>query len=164
MPDPRPARQRIPDRDEYGTPDETPPEHALPWSTVEKWLEEARYYWIATTRRDGRPTTVAVWAVWLDGYLYFSTSPETATAQNLAANPQAIAHTESAVEVVMLEGTAARLTGDRVSARVVDAYENKYGWRLDPADAGMPFFALTPRVARSWLAENVRGTAVRWLF
>lgn len=164
MPDPRPSRQRIPDRNEYGVPGEASREQALPWSTVEKWLEEARYFWIATTRRDRRPTTVAVWAVWLEGCLYFATSPETATARNLGANPQAIAHTESAVEVVLLEGTAAVLPGDGVPARVVEAYEKKYGWRLDPADPGMPFFELTPRVARGWLAENVRGTAVRWLF
>ena len=164
MPEPRPSRQRIPDRGEYGAPGETPPEQALPWSTVERRLEEARYFWIATTRPDGSPTTVPIWAVWFSGCLYFSTSPETATARNLAAHPQAIAHTESAVEVVILEGTAAVLPGDGVPVEVVDAYESKYGWRLDPADPGMPYFALTPRVARTWLGENVRGTAVRWLF
>jgi hypothetical protein len=47
---------------------------------------------------------------------------------------------------------------------VVDTYEAKYEWRLDPHPAGMPFFELTPSRVLAWRAEDVRGTSSRWDF
>jgi hypothetical protein len=155
-----PARPKIPDRAEYGAGDR---EKQLSWATVEQWLEEAKYYWIATTRSDGTPHTVPVWAVWLDHHLAFSTNPETLTARNLAVRPRAVAHPESAAEAVIIHGSVARPESASLSA-VVDAYEAKYGWRLDPEDPGMPFYELTPRRVLAWQAEDVRGTSARWDF
>jgi Pyridoxamine 5'-phosphate oxidase len=162
---PVPRRPRLPARAEYGTHGrEAAPEEALSWTTAEAWLAGARYYWLATTRPDGRPYSAPIWAVWSDAQLYFTTSPETATARNLAVRSDAVAHAESGSEVVILEGQAKRLPPDAVPADVVDAYEAKYGWRLDPSDAGMPYYALRPRVARTWLSSDIRATATRWEF
>jgi len=36
-------------------------------------LKKSRQYWIATTRPDGRPHVMVVWALWMDGVLYFAT-------------------------------------------------------------------------------------------
>src|SRR5579859_2049245 len=42
----------------------------LPWSHVVERLEGARYYWLATTRPDGRPHVTPLWGVWIDEALY----------------------------------------------------------------------------------------------
>jgi len=157
---PRTTKPKIPERTEYGEGD---PAKQLAWTTVGRWLEEARYYWIATTRADGTPHTVPVWAVWLEDRLYFSTNPQTLTARNLERRPNAVAHPESATEAVTVHGSVERPKPDSLGA-VVDAYESKYEWRLDPDDPGMPFFELVPRRVLAWRADDVRGTGARWDF
>jgi hypothetical protein len=162
---PTPRRPRLPAREEYGAHGgDGAPEDALPWETAAEWLTAARYYWLATTRPDGRPYTAPIWAVWVDEELYFTSSPETATARNLSSQPTAVAHTESGAEVVIVEGMVSRPAPNEVPVEVVDAYETKYGWRLDPFDAGMPYYLLKPAVARTWLSADLRGTATRWEF
>ena len=157
---PRPAKPTIPERTEYGPGD---PGKQLSWTTVRRWLEDARYYWVATTRPDGAPHTVPVWAVWIEDRLYFSTNPQTLTARNLKRRPQAVAHPESATEAVIVHGWVKG--SDRESLEVVvDAYEAKYEWRLDPDDPGMPFFELTPSRVLAWRAADIRGTSSRWEF
>lgn len=157
---PRTTRPRIPEREEYGSGDLA---RQLSWATAQRWLEEARYYWIGTTRPDGRPHAVPVWAVWHENRLYFSTNPETLTARNLSRRPQVVAHPESAAEAVIVHGRAER-SNPRSLEAVIEAYESKYGWRLDPEDQGMPFFELVPRRVLAWRAEDVRGTSARWEF
>jgi hypothetical protein len=157
---PRSAKPHLPERAEYGAGDLS---KELSWTTVRQWLEDARYYWIATIRPDGTPHTVPVWAVWLEDRLSFSTSPETLTARNLERNSHAVAHPESAAEAVIVRGVVEGPDPHRLGS-VVDAYEAKYGWHLDPDDAGMPFFHLTPLRVLAWRAEDIRGTCARWEF
>jgi hypothetical protein len=135
----------------------------VPWERAARLLAASRYYWLSTTRPDGRPHSVPVWAVWREGSLFFATGPGTVTARNLAANPNAVAHLDDPREVVIVEGTVSS-RGQSVSRDVPDAYEAKYGWRLDSADPGMPFYELRAWTALAWLAEDVRGTAARWRF
>lgn len=151
------GRPPIPSRAEYGEGAGEP----VPWETVDRLLTASRYFWLATARPDGRPHSIPVWAVWHDGRLYFATAPSTVTGRNLSANPCAVAHLADPREVVIVEGTATRL-GASVPPTAVDAYEAKYGWRLDPDDAGMPFYALEPRAVLAWQAKDIRGTAARW--
>ncbi|HXG76343.1 MAG TPA: pyridoxamine 5'-phosphate oxidase family protein [Gaiellaceae bacterium] len=151
------GRPPIPGRSEYGRGTAA----AVAWEDAEQRLRDARYYWLATTRPDGRPHTVPVWAVWERGLLLFATSPSTVTGRNLAHNPAVAAHPDGARDVVLVEGRAERLSGQD-AASAAHAYEAKYGWRLDPTDAGMPFFALRPQVVLAWSAADVRGTAARW--
>src|SRR5215211_7613138 len=42
------------------------------WREAQVRLEDAQFYWLATTRPDGRPHLMTVLAVWLDGSLDFS--------------------------------------------------------------------------------------------
>jgi len=86
------------------------------------------------------------------------------SARNLARDRRALVHLESGSELVVLEGTVERASPEAVPGSAIDAYEAKYGWRMDPADEGMPFHAFRPDVARSWSAADVRGSAVRWTF
>jgi hypothetical protein len=129
---------------EYGIP--STPKGMLPWSFVTERLASARNYWVASTRPDGRPHTVPVWGVVVDGVLFHGGGTETAKARNLARNPRVSVHLESADEVVIVEGVLDKLTADdgdpELLRRVDAAYEAKYGmphgtpvWRLDPVVA-----------------------------
>ncbi len=134
------------------------------WQIVEGWLGEARYYWLATARLDGRPHVIAIWAVWIDEHLYFTTSPETVTARVLADNPRALVHLESASDVTIVEGICNRLAPDEVPSDVVEAYATKYGSRIGAEDEGMPYFEFRPSLVLAWTLPDVRGTAARWRF
>ena len=64
----------------------------LPWSWAEERLRSSRNFWVSSTWPDGRPHAMPVWAVWLDGALYFSTASNSAKARNLLAKPQLLHH------------------------------------------------------------------------
>jgi hypothetical protein len=128
----------------YGIP--STPKGLLPWSFVTERLEAARNYWVASTRPDGRPHTVAVWGVVVDGALYHGGGSDTVKARNVSRDPRVSIHLESADEVVIIEGVLDKLTEDNADPellrRVDAAYEAKYGmphgtpvWRLDPIKA-----------------------------
>src|SRR5436190_619714 len=106
---PRPSRMSSPG---YGFESATsPPGERFPWSRVEEVLAGARNYWIATAGLVGRPHAAPVWALWLDGVVYFSTGKESRKARNLAANPDVVVHVESAGgEMVIVEGRAEEIS------------------------------------------------------
>ena len=58
----------------------------LPWSRALEQLETGASgtYWLATTRRGGRPHVAAVGALWIDGKIYFTTRARTRKGRNLA--------------------------------------------------------------------------------
>ena len=155
------SRPPLPRRHEYGALEGRADEQ-LDWATVSRWLSDARNYWLGTARPDGRPHVSAVWGVWSSERLYFTTSPETVTARILATNPKALAHLESATEVVIVEGLAEQLDPRDVPPGIVDGYEAKYEWRMPPEDAEMPYYALRPRVVIAWKLPDIRATARRW--
>ena len=61
-----------------------------PWAEARSRLEEAQFYWLATVRPDGRPHSVPVLAVWVDGALHLSAGPATRKAQHLAQDPRCV--------------------------------------------------------------------------
>ena len=83
----------------YGIP--ATDEGLLPWSWAEEKLAAARNYWVATASADGRPHAMPVWAVWIDGALYFGTGATTRTARNLAANPRLAVHLDCRQDVAI---------------------------------------------------------------
>ncbi|HYT78739.1 MAG TPA: pyridoxamine 5'-phosphate oxidase family protein [Actinomycetota bacterium] len=96
----------------------------LTWEVVRGWLEASKYYWVVTTRVDGRPHARPVWGLWLEPRFHFTMSPETVMARNIAATRYAAVHPESAVNVVIVEGTVQRTEGQAL-AEAGDAYEAK---------------------------------------
>ena len=66
----------------------------LSWDAVEKKIANAHNYWVCTTRPDGRPHTVPVWGVWVDGAVYFGTDRDSRKARNILANPAMVIHLE----------------------------------------------------------------------
>ena len=142
----------------------------LPWSWAEERLVESPHYWIATTRADGRPHVRPVWAVWLDGRLFFSTG--SLAGGHLERSPEISVNLESGGEVVIVEGTAAPVDDMRLLVRIADVYNEKYAWDLDPADLPGPFWAVRPRVVFGWVSDPsgldggaaFHGTNTRWRF
>lgn len=137
-------------------------EGALPWAWAEERLRGCRNFWVSSVRPDGRPHATPVWAVWLDGALYFSTARTSVKARNLLANPACVVTTERGDEAVILEGTATVEDGAERLKWAWDAYKAKYDWSLE----GESMFVLRPRVAFAFIesAEQFATAATRWTF
>jgi hypothetical protein len=138
------------------------PGELLPWARVVEWLEAARNYWVCTTRPDGRPHAKPVWGLWMDGALLFSTDPASATGRNLAAGSALIAHLESGDDVAILEGDVEYPTEQDLLTRFADAYEAKYGIRVDVSSSATPIIGLRPTKVLSWEESDYPETATRW--
>ena len=141
----------------------------LPWKWAEDRLKKSRQYWVATTRPDGRPHVMVVWALWMNGVLYFSTGKESRKAKNLAANPSCTMCNEDAAEAVILEGTVeTERNADRIR-EFIKLYEKKYKWKLGEMADNMialkdPVFCLRPAVAFGFWEKKFATTATRWIF
>ena len=138
-------------------------EGLLPWEWAEERLAVAHNYWLATTRRDGRPHAMPIWGVWLDGAFYFSTGGSSAKARNIDANPAVVVHLESGDETVIVEGVAEVVADRDATARVNDVYEPKYGWRVDGPE-GSRLYAVRPRRAYAWAERDYTESATRFDF
>ena len=111
----------------YGVPDTD--EALIPWGDVEERLVSSQVYWLATTRRDGRPHVVPRWGAWLDGGLYYDGSPETVHVRNLAVNPACVLHLEDGTRAVIVEGSSGPTTAPPLDTRqrLSKAMRVKYG-------------------------------------
>ena len=121
----------------YGTSRKT-----LGWAEVRQRLEEARAYWLATTRADGRPHVVPLDGVWVDDVWWYGGAPQTVHIRNVGARPQAVMHLPDPMQAVIVEGTVRRVALEvEVAQRLADACNAKY------ADYGMDTTADTYRQA-----------------
>jgi hypothetical protein len=140
----------------------------LSWNWVTERLAQARNYWLATTRADGRPHAAPVWGIWLDGGfdfgLYFGTHRQSQKGRNLAHNPYLVVHLESGDEAVILEGVVRELTAPDEFERYAAAYAAKYDFRPEPGGSDDVTYRLRPRVALAWLESDFPRTATRWRF
>jgi len=144
----------------YGVPVDASGAERLPWSEVERWLTDARSYWVSTSRPDGRPHAAPVWGLWRGGALVFSTSRGSRKGRNLAASPEVVIHTGSGDEVAILEGVVAEV---ELTAELADAYEAKYALRPEPDPANV-WYELRPRAAQTWRERDFTSSAARWAF
>ena len=101
--------------------------------------------------------------MWVGGNLYFDGHPKTRWARNLARDPRASVHLESAAHVVIVEGLVEDLerTDADLGERVATAWSEKYG-RFVPDPASDGIFRLVPNRARGW-SENLKDGTV-WTF
>jgi nitroimidazol reductase NimA-like FMN-containing flavoprotein (pyridoxamine 5'-phosphate oxidase superfamily) len=134
----------------------------LPWKWAEQRLNKPRTYWISTVRPDGRPHTMPVWAIWIDGAVWFSTGRESRKARNLAANPNVVVSVEIGKDNIVVEGIATELAEAPKQFSV--AYKRKYNWNVDPTQG--PFFVVAPRVVFGFTTRTGQfvKTATRWMF
>jgi Pyridoxamine 5'-phosphate oxidase len=158
----------------------SPGRTAVPWMEAEQQLQKAEVFWISTVRPEGRPHTVPLIGVWLDGALYFATSVGERKEKNLASNAQVTITTgcnllSEGLDIVV-EGEAVVVGEDATRRRVSDAYAAKYGegWRFPVNNDGIRFFEVTPTKAfgfgrdeprESWGAPPAGGfSQTRWWF
>lgn len=97
----------------------------------------------------------------MDAALVFSTSPESVSARHVRADPRATVHLEGE-HVAVIAGRVSSL--EAAPPGFVEAYDAKYGWRMDPADPGTPLFVLRPRTVLSWDEAELAATMTRWTF
>lgn len=133
----------------------------MDWAWADAQLAASRNYWIATTRDDGHPHVAPIWAVWLDGALWFGTDTQSVKGRNLAARPDCSVHLESGDDVVIIEGRVEEAT---ITEDVNDAYHAKYDVRLTDVPGESTMYRLRPHVALGWLEKDYPNTATRWRF
>lgn len=136
----------------------------LPWPWATERLTQARNYWLATVRPDGRPHVVPVWAVWLETQLLFSTGQRSRKLQNLKANPACVISIDLGEEALSLEGRAQAVTDPELLKQFTQQYGAKYNWNMDGfAD---PVWAVTPSMVFGFVSSEGQftGTATRWRF
>jgi hypothetical protein len=147
--------------------DETEGSGLLPWSHVDREMEQARNYWVATSGPGGRPHCMPVWGVWSDRTLVFSTSARSRKARNLDARPYAAVHLESGDRVVVVEGPVATLDEDVALEAFVAAYNPKYDWDFSVERVREDrVYAVRAAKAFAWLGsegEAFAGTATRFV-
>jgi PPOX class probable F420-dependent enzyme len=129
---------------------------------VEGCMAEARHYWVATVRPDGRPHATPVWGLWVDGALYFGVAPGTRKARNLAQNPNVAVHLESGEDVVIVEGVAEVVTDPDPGLvdRLFTSSVAKYGMGSRDVEGS---YVVRPRVVLAWSAGSP-SSYTRWVF
>ena len=135
----------------------------LDWSWADERLRGRYIWWLATTRPDGRPHMMPIWAVWLGDGVAFSTSGESRKAKNLAGNTCCSVVPERGVESVIVEGVVESLPADR-TADFAAAYLEAYG--MDPTTMGEPVFVIRPTAVFGFIDQDdgFPLSATRWTF
>lgn len=157
--EPEASRPSMPPQ--YGIQAPTVGQGVLPWTWAEDRLAQARGYWLATTRPDGRPHVAVVWGVWLDDRFYFATSATSRKGRNLAAHPHCVVCPEQSAEAVILEGVTEGVSDRAAIDRFEEAYSAKYGEGIDTAL--FQVYRVRPRLAFATVsdAEAFPATATR---
>jgi nitroimidazol reductase NimA-like FMN-containing flavoprotein (pyridoxamine 5'-phosphate oxidase superfamily) len=140
----------------YGRPSTT-----LDWTEVRSRLEEAKAYWVATCRADGRPHVVPVDGLWLDDVWFYGGGPTAVHVRTARANPEVVMHLPDPHRSVIVEGRVRQARPDPELARRLLAASNakypEYGARTD-AGAYDDTLALQPRRVLAWTAYPTDAT------
>ena len=161
---PKTTRPNIPG---YGPPDSK--KGLFPRKWAEDRLKVSRQFWIATTRPDGRSHVMIVWALWMDGLLYFSTGRDSRKARNLARNPNSTMCTDNAAEGVILEGEVETERDVRRIREFIRLYEKKYKYKLGKMGERMlaledPVFFLRAKTGFGLWEKKFNTSATKWVF
>jgi nitroimidazol reductase NimA-like FMN-containing flavoprotein (pyridoxamine 5'-phosphate oxidase superfamily) len=148
----------------------------IPWAEARQRIEEAQFYWLATTCPDGRPHAVPVLAISLDGTMHFCTGRKSRKGRNLSRDTRCVLTVDSDDLHLVLEGDARRVTDETRLQHVADLYGSKYGWDVTVEDgairgdgaptAGSPpydVYAVTPSTVFGFGTDDTFG-ATRWCF
>ncbi len=159
LPEPLASRPRLPKN--YGVRANN--RGLLPWSWAVERLEKSKNYWVASTRPDGRPHVMPVWAAWIANSLWFGTDTSTRKARNLAANPSVVVHLQSGDEAVIVEGIVREVTESSRLSPLNSAFKKKYGIGLS-RQPGTVVYTVEPHVAFGWRERDFPVSATRWSF
>ena len=135
----------------------------LDWSWADERLQGKHIWWLATTRPDGRPHLMPIWAVWLGDGVAFSTDAGARKAKNIAHNQHVSIVPERGTQSVIVEGVADELPSDRLK-EFVGVY--KKVWGIDPTQMDSPIFFIRPTTVFGFVDEDdgFPLNATRWTF
>ncbi len=130
------------------------------WDWVVEQLTEAKHYWLASVRSNGKPHVVPRWGVFIDNKFYYDGSPETRHARNILGNPNVTLHLESGEKAIILEGTShpADKPEPEFAKQLAKTISDKYtalGYSPEPNqwdEGGLYIF--TPRQCIAWSKFN----------
>jgi hypothetical protein len=157
----------------------------LPWSFARERVERTRNYMLATITPAqpaasdvqppasslqlpalGAPHVMPVWGVWFEDAFYFSTSPTSRKARNIAANPRVVITADDPRNAVIVEATVMQLDDPALTKRIVAAYNAKYDWNTPEGEA---FLVARPHTVFAFIETSdtephFAQTATRWTF
>jgi general stress protein 26 len=145
---------------EYGNPTQL-----LKWADVERKIESASVYWLASTRPDGRPHVVPRDGMWLDGGLYYGGSSATVHYRNITHNPHVVVHIGDGQEAIILEGRVEiEMPTEEMATRLSNESFAKYPQygRLDPKLYMGGVSVLRPRRVLAWTKLMEDATRFRF--
>jgi hypothetical protein len=133
--------------DGYGAP-------VIPWDKVRSRLDSGwtqapetggpnrHTSWLATTNPDGSPHVMPLGALWIDGFVYFTSSPDAVKARNLVKNPACSVSVSTADFDLIIEGEASRVTNAPELERLAAEYRDG-GWpaQVESGAVTAPFSA-----------------------
>ena len=151
----------------------------LPWSFAEERLRDERNYWVVTMRRGGIPQARPVWGLWNDDGLFLSVGHGGLQRAELVPRMPVSVHVDSAVEVVIVEGTIDRIVGfegggvvheatldvsDTARRRATLSYNEKYSWNFSPQGGDLNFL-VQPSTVFAWISRPTEVEASsKWTF
>ncbi|MBV9383967.1 MAG: pyridoxamine 5'-phosphate oxidase family protein [Streptosporangiaceae bacterium] len=160
--------------------DAEPGTEPLSWDEVRQRLAAERSYWVATTRRDGRPHVRPVLAVWVSGKIYSTTSPGAAKGRNLELRPECSVTARGPAFDIVVEGSTAWVEDRHLLEQVASAYDSKYSWPLTitkenmfdapygaPTAGPAPYraYEITPRLVYAFgTGDNLGVRSTRFTF
>jgi nitroimidazol reductase NimA-like FMN-containing flavoprotein (pyridoxamine 5'-phosphate oxidase superfamily) len=145
---------------EYGNP-----RKRLEWTEVERRLEGATVYWIASTRPDGRPHVIPRDGMWVDGGLYYGGSPQTVHNRNITHNPNVVVHVGDGQEAIIVEGVVEiEKPTEEKAKRLADEMYAKYPQygRIEPSLYKEGVSVLRPRRVLAWTSFTENATRFRF--
>ncbi len=113
---------------------------AAPWAEVTRVLSATEMVWLSTTRRDGRPHTTPLPAIWADGSMHFCVGSHEQKAKNLASDARCVLAAganqfRSGLDVV-IEGTAVPVDGNAQLRRLAAMWKSKLDWDFEVIEGG----------------------------
>ena len=137
----------------------------LAWAWAEDRLTRSHDFWLASAGPDGAPHLMPVWAVWLAGALWFSSSNGSRKTRNLRANGRCSLATDDPAEPVVVQGVAEVVSDPADLRRLLDAENAKYGTdysidMLDPAENTC--FRVHPEKMFGLDTADFTGSPTRW--
>ena len=153
-----------PDMPGYGIAGPLEGRELLPWTWAEDRLVDSHDYWLATVHPAG-PHVTPVWGVWQDSAAWFSSSPQSRKAKNIAVNPQVVITTDNPLQPVVVEGEAEPVVDHETIEQFTAWVNQKYRTEI-----AVEFFAqntcfrLGPRRVFSLDESDFTTSPTRWTF
>ena len=115
----------------------------------EKRLGKERNIWIATVRPDQRPHLVPVWFVWTSKRFFVCIEPKSVKGRNLRENEHVSLALEEGSKPIICEGCA-RVVRKPWPHPVIQAFTEKYGWKISEDTRYTRLIEVTPQKFLIW--------------